>query len=86
MDVVHKIHKDGTVKVPTMLLRKAGLTPGLKIIIQAWPSSLIIERAPRPPALKSLRQLRGSLKHIDWAAVHRDVRERWSAWRNRLSA
>lgn len=86
---VHKLQKDGTLKVPRSLLKRAGLKPGINVFIQAFNSSLIIERVPIPFArkqLKALKPLRGSFKHIDWETTRRDMRERWSAWRNRLSA
>lgn len=89
MTMVHKVHKDGGVMVPRPLLKQAGLKPGIGVIIQVSDSSLIIERARRSRSttrLNTLKPLRGSLKHIDWDAIHLELQDRWSAWRDRRSA
>lgn len=84
------VQKDGTLKVPRPVLKAAGLAPGIGVLIHVGKHALIIEQAPRslPPndVMKKLTRLRGCFKHIDWDAVRHDVRERWSAWRDRLSA
>ena len=89
MVMIPKLRKDGTVKVPHPLLKQAGLRPGVGLMIHVSHKSLIIEGAGSARALKtkpSFKTLRGSLNHIDWKTTHRDVRERWDAWRDRLSA
>jgi len=83
------VQKDGTLKVPRPLLKAAGLAPGIGVLIRVGQHALVIEQAPRPllpQEMKKLARLRGCFKHIDWDAVRHDVRERWSAWRERPSA
>ena len=89
MDVIHTVHKDGAVKVPSGLLKAAGLRPGVLVSIQVINGSLVLERASTPRAsqrLAILRRVHGRFKHIDWNAVRGDVGRRWEAWRDRLSA
>ena len=89
MRAVYKIHKDGTVTVPRPLLKEAGLRPGIGIAFKVSHHSLIIEPTTRPLSSRkrnNLKELRGSLRHIDWDLTRRQLRERWSVWRNRFCA
>lgn len=89
MAIIETVHKDGTVKVPPPLLKAAGLRPGVGIVVTVLNRSLIIARAGSPRSDKArplLKRLHGSLKHIDWDATRRELRARWSAWRNQRSA
>ena len=87
MEVIHTVHKDGAVKVPSVLLKAAGLRPGGMVSIHVINGSLILERPLRAARrLKSLRSTQGRLKHIDWDAVRQDVRKRWEGWRDRFFA
>lgn len=89
MVVTQKLRQDGTLMVPSSLLKAAGLTPGLGVILKVTNHTLVIEKRagpPTPTTTHTLKRLRGCLAHIEWAAVRSDVRARWSAWREQLSA
>ena len=78
MAVVHKVHKDGAVKLPRPLLKEAGLKPGLGVVIRVSNGSLIIERAHYPRAARSLqgpKRLRRALQHVDWDAARLKLAE-----------
>jgi bifunctional DNA-binding transcriptional regulator/antitoxin component of YhaV-PrlF toxin-antitoxin module len=89
MATIHKLKKDGTVAVPAPVLKHLGWKPGAPLFIRIVDNSLVLEHAPHPlppRTLNAVKRLRGSLKHLAWGSAHRELRTRWGAWRDRLSA